>query len=243
MRQAAWPTPAWAAAQGLSVFAQVQERAQSADGYEVNFATNTLGTFVLTHQLQRCLRESGPGSRVVTVASGGAYTAPLVHDDLQMEQSTFDGMQQYARDKRRQIAMMERFAAILGRDGIGCYTMHPGWVDTEGVAVAMPGFYKSFAGQLRSLQQGADTVLWLALADMAQLEPGALYLDRAVQHKHMFMAGTAYKPDAVDALWERLLELADLKGAEGAGKNGSSAGENHEAEKVAAPEVTPPSGM
>ena len=210
-------------------YVQVPERKQSADGHELSFATNTLGVFALTYQLQHCLRESGPGSRVITVTSGGAYTVPLVTDDLQMEGGAYDGMRQYSRDKRRQIAMMERFAEILGRDQIGCYLMHPGWVDTELVAVATPAVHKSFAGVLRSPKQAADTVLWLALADTAQLQAGALYLDRAVQHKHMFMAGTHYTVDAVDTLWERLLDLSGLKDTEDGCKDGSDVAELDEA--------------
>jgi dehydrogenase/reductase SDR family member 12 len=189
---------------------QINERKVSVDGYELNFATNTLGTFALTHQLQPCLLRSGGGARVVTVTSGGAYTAPLEVDDLQMEKSAYNGTEQYARDKRRQIAMMERFAEQLAPTQIACYLMHPGWVDTEGVRTSMPDFYKSFASRLRTVEQGADTVLWLALMDANRLQTGALYLDRCVQHKHMFMARTEYSKADVDALWEKLLDLSGL---------------------------------
>ena len=186
------------------------ERSTSQDGHEMNFAVNTLGTFALTHQLQGCLERGGPNSRVITVTSGGAYTQPLIHDDLQMEQGKFDGMEQYARDKRRQIAMMEIFAQKLLPKGVGCYLMHPGWTDTEGLRKSMPSFHKTFAGKLRSLSQGVDTVLWLALMPSDSLQPGALYLDRTVQEKHMFMAGTKYSEADALQLWDQLCKLAQI---------------------------------
>jgi dehydrogenase/reductase SDR family protein 12 len=192
------------------VHAQINERKLSVDGFEINFATNTLGTFALTHQLLPCLRRSGPGARIVTVTSGGAYTAPLVVDDLQYEKGTLTGIAQYARDKRRQIAMMERFAEKLVDSKIGCYLMHPGWVETAGVRNAMPEFHKSFSSMFRTVEQGADTVLWLALMDADRLQSGGLYLDRNVQHKHMFMAGTEYTEADVDALWAKLLDMSSL---------------------------------
>jgi dehydrogenase/reductase SDR family member 12 len=192
---------------------QVDKHEESVDGHELNFATNTLGTFALTHLLQPSLERSGQGSRVITVTSGGAYTAPLVTDDLQMAQLVpFDGMLQYARDKRRQIAMMERFAARFAQGGmaVGCYLMHPGWADTGGVRTSMPSFHKTMQRQLRTLAQGVDTVLWLSLMDTAGLEAGALYLDRQVQAKHTFMSGTHYTDAQVDALWGALCKLAGI---------------------------------
>lgn len=88
--------------------------------------------------------------------------------------------------------------------------MHPGWADTEGVKKSIPGFHKTFENKLRTVQQGMDTVIWLALSDAESLEPGALYLDREAQVKHLFMAGTHYKPAAVDTLWAELGRMCGL---------------------------------
>jgi len=46
---------------------------------------------------------------------------------------------------------------------VGSYSMHPGWTDTVGARTAMGGLFKNMEGRLRSLQQGADTAVWLAL--------------------------------------------------------------------------------
>lgn len=99
---------------------QLNERKLSVDGHELNFATNTLGTFLLTHLLEDAVVRGGPGSRVITVTSGGAYTEPLVSKDMEMPAEGFDGSVAYARDKRRQIALTERFAERLKSQGVGC---------------------------------------------------------------------------------------------------------------------------
>ena len=99
--------------------AQIHERKLSQDGYEINFATNTLGTFALTRQLEPALERGGPGAKVIIITSGGAYTEKLVVDDMQMANSKFEGTVQYARDKRRQIVLGETFSERLSGKGIG----------------------------------------------------------------------------------------------------------------------------
>lgn len=71
-----------------------------------------------------------------------------------------------------------------------------------------PGFYNAFKDKLRSLQQGCDTSVWLALQDASQLQPGGFYLDRQPQAKHLALAGTKYGSADVDALWSALEALA-----------------------------------
>ena len=65
--------------------------------------------------------------------------------------------------------------------------------------------------QLRTPEQGTDTILWLALMDNADLEAGALYLDRQTQHKHNFMSGTQYTQAESDKLWQKLETLTGLQ--------------------------------
>ena len=48
----------------------LHERTPSADGYETNFAVNTLGTWALTQALAPALH-AAPAARVIFVSSGG----------------------------------------------------------------------------------------------------------------------------------------------------------------------------
>ena len=50
--------------------------------------------------------------------------------------------------------------------------MHPGWVDTEAVRVAMPDFYKRFKDDLKCPDEGSDTINYLALAPFENLTNG-----------------------------------------------------------------------
>lgn len=49
------------------------------------------------------------------------------------------------------------------------YSMHPGWVDTPALPIAMPDFYKKFKNELRTCDQGADTIVWLACKPKGEL--------------------------------------------------------------------------
>jgi len=186
---------------------------KSADGYEINFATNTLGTYALTAMMLPALRRGAASpcktARVIMVSSGGMYSEGLEVNDLEMaKERRFDAVVQYAKDKRRQVAMAERFTQLHGHEGLAFYSMHPGWTATEGVKEALPGFSDYMAASLRSLPQGADTITWLALADDTELQPGAFYLDRKPQSKHLLWAFTQYNSAAVDTLWDQLSSMS-----------------------------------
>ena len=63
--------------------------------------------------------------------------------------------------------------------------MHPGWADTPGVRSALPQFRKITKHVLRSSEEGADTIVWLAVATEAGSVSGKLFLDRAEHAAHL----------------------------------------------------------
>jgi dehydrogenase/reductase SDR family protein 12 len=143
-------------------------------------------------------------------------TESLELKDVEMRKAKkFDAVKQYARGKRHQTAMMERWARLEGENAgeervksgkgyVGYYSMHPGWVSTDGVANALPKFYASMAGKLRTPEQGADTILYLLTAEAKDLRPGAFYFDRAPVAKHITGGFTRYEPKQVDVLVSKL---------------------------------------
>lgn len=46
--------------------------------------------------------------------------------------------------------------------------IYPGWVDTPAVRSSMPQFYEKMKGKLRSVDEGADTIVWLAASPAAK---------------------------------------------------------------------------
>ena len=183
---------------------------QSADGYEINFATNTLGSYAVTRALESVLKSSAP-SRVIFVSSGGSLTESLVTDDLEGDRLKKDdnfGQIQYARDKRRQVVIAEQLAKEFASSQVLVCSMHPGWCDTFGVVSSMPSFHERFKDSLRAPDEGADTIVWLSVKNADHLEAGGFYLDRATQSKHLPLAGTGYTREDAETLMKKLETLA-----------------------------------
>lgn len=113
-----------------------RRRTETPEGLEANFATNTLAPFALTELLLPALAKAQPPARVIAVSSGGQYTEELVTEDMQWaKEGGFDGARQYARDKRRQTALTERWA--VDHPSILFFTMHPGWAGASAFRVCL----------------------------------------------------------------------------------------------------------
>lgn len=76
--------------------------------------------------------------------------------------------------------------------------MHPGWVDTPGVAHSMPWFYWLMKNRFRTPEQGADTIAWLALTDESY-PSGKFWFDRE-QAPEYYFGFTKESPQDVEAL-------------------------------------------
>jgi len=184
----------------------VNERKKTSDGLDVNFATNTLGTYVLTKALVDVLQKSS-NPRVIFVSSGGMLTQKMDHSDLNFEKMTnYDGVMAYAQNKRQQVVMCEQFAKSYPK--IFFASMHPGWADTAGVRSAMPDFYEKMKGKWRSAEQGADTMLWLAVSKAVEGDAsGGFYQDRAIVPKHLPLSWTHTSENDDKLLMEKLEQL------------------------------------
>ncbi|XP_073220991.1 uncharacterized protein [Cicer arietinum] len=186
-----------------------QSRETTSEGFELNFAVNVLGTYTMTELMVPLLEKTSPDARVITVSSGGMYSTPLIRD-LQYSESNFNGTEQYARNKRVQVALTEKWAEIYNNKGIGFYSMHPGWADTPGVAKSLPSFSKSLSGKLRTSEEGADTIIWLALQPKEKLVSGAFYFDRAEAPKHLTFAATSGSHSVINSVIDSLRSMVSL---------------------------------
>ena len=97
----------------------------------------------------------------------------------------FDGVSAYAQTKRMQVVLAEQLAERGAAAGIGVHAMHPGWADTPAVRSSLPRFHRWMRGRLRTPEQGADTVLWLAVRPAREVPSGRFWLDRAPQPTHL----------------------------------------------------------
>jgi NAD(P)-dependent dehydrogenase (short-subunit alcohol dehydrogenase family) len=167
----------------LNAGALTHDYAVTGEGNELTFATHVLSPFLLTRALRPLLEASAP-SRVIVVASGGVYTEPLDVDALDPDPAAYDGTKTYARCKRAQVVLAEEWTQHLLDTGITVNAMHPGWADTPGLRTALPGFCRMVGRLLRTPEQGADTIVWLAAAPDAADESGLFFLDRRARAKH-----------------------------------------------------------
>ncbi|CEM13669.1 unnamed protein product [Vitrella brassicaformis CCMP3155] len=197
----------------------VHTRTLTQDGHDVNFVTNVLSPFLMTVELLPNLRRSGDG-RVIFVSSGGMYAQELKPDDLEDKKLTkYDGTWVYAHNKRAQVCLAELLAEKVSpaQDSpVTFYSMHPGWADTPGVRLSMPSFFDQHKGILRTAEQGADTIVWLAIApsltgpEQRSKYNGKFSLDRHVVSQHLFGAQTQPSDDDLAKLWEYVCKKANI---------------------------------
>jgi len=105
------------------------------------FETNTLGPLLVIQAMLPLLRKAPGGARVVNVSSTCGSLA---------EMSTYAPA--YSISKTALNAVTRQLAAGLGPDRIVVNSMCPGWVRTDMGGPNAP----------RSVEQGADTIIWLA---------------------------------------------------------------------------------
>ncbi|WP_459617489.1 SDR family oxidoreductase [Bordetella sp. 2513F-2] len=155
------------------------ERGTSADGFEMQFATNYLGHFVLTAELLPLLRKSD-SPRVVTLSSIAVHRGRINFDDLQSAQA-YAPMATYAQSKLA--GLMFAFELQRRSDAAGwsirSLAAHPGVAVTELVARG-PGLdsaqgrqWSAMREHLQTAAQGAVPTLYAATAPEAR--GGAYY--------------------------------------------------------------------
>jgi NAD(P)-dependent dehydrogenase (short-subunit alcohol dehydrogenase family) len=153
------------------------ERTTSVDGFEASMALMAIGPFAFVRALLPRL-EASDDARVIAVTSGGMYAQALEVDDLDGDHVEYNGPRFYARAKRAQVALIREWARRERGSPVSFHAMHPGWARTPGLSASLPGFERVMGPLLRTPEEGADTILWLATAPRAELGSGRLFLDR-----------------------------------------------------------------
>ncbi len=180
------------------------ERTFTDEGLELSHATNLVAPFLLTNRLLDRLVESAP-ARIINVISGGMYTQGLALDDINNEEGDYSGSIAYARAKRGLMILTKMWADQLAGTGVTVNATHPGWVDTPGIRDSLPLFSRVMQPALRTPEQGADTILWLATSDTAGSETGKLWHDRSPRPEYRFKKTIETSADR-NQLWKLLSE-------------------------------------
>lgn len=197
------------------------ERATTADGLELTWATHVAGPFLLTWLLTPNLRaaaEEKGSSRLIWVSSGGMYTQRLDLSDIAWKTKDYDGVAAYAQTKRAQVILAERWNRELAGTGVLSRSMHPGWANTPAVRDSLPRFWRFTQNRLRTPRQGADTLVWLAAAEAAArrgeepAEEETFYFDREPAPQYP-LPGTRESDEDREMLWQLVLEQTGLRGS------------------------------
>jgi len=149
--------------------------ARDARGYESQFATNHLGHFQLTVRLLPALRRSG-GARVVSVSSLGHRYSQVVFDDPNFEHRAYNPWTAYGQSKTANILFAVALDARARAEGISAFSLHPGGIVETGLGKYVSREQLRTAGvidehgkpiidparQLKTVEQGAATIVWCA---------------------------------------------------------------------------------
>jgi len=145
--------------------------ARTDEGWEMQFATNHLGHFLLTAHLIERLREGAP-ARVIAVSSGGHVISGIVFDDIHYRRRDCDPWSAYGRSKTANVL----FASELDRRErvaeVRAHAVHPGLIHTDLGCHLTPEAIRQIVGRAtesgaempKTVEQGAATSVWAATA-------------------------------------------------------------------------------
>jgi NAD(P)-dependent dehydrogenase (short-subunit alcohol dehydrogenase family) len=184
------------------------ERTETPDGIEATLAVNHLAPFLLTNLLLDLLKRSA-SSRIITLASEAERWAKMDLDDLQSRRK-YRGMQVYGMTKLANIMFTFELAERLRGTGVTANCVHPGAVNTNFATNnrgVMTLLFRAFKPFMRSPEQGADTVIYLASSPDVEGMTGKYLSDR----KLITASDMAYDEDLRERLWNISEELTGLK--------------------------------
>ena len=214
----AWEGPLHLLILNAGVMASPLER--TPEGWEMQFATNHLGHFALALGLHDALA-AADGARIVSVSSSGHLASPVVFDDIQFEERTYEPWSAYGQSKTANVLFAVEATRRWAGDGIVANALMPGGIMTNlqryvSQETKDGWIEREKAGEitLKSTQQGAATTLVAALAP--ELEGiGGRYLEdcnesETVANDAKVQRGVrewALDPAAARRLWEVSLAL------------------------------------
>ena len=191
---------------------------RTAEGWEMQFATNHLGHFLLTNLLRPAL-EAGAPARIVNLSSAGHRRSTVNLDDPNYQNRPYDPFEAYGQSKTANIWFSMELDKRLRGMGVAAYAVHPGGIITDlgrhlsdEIRQTMTKQLEASGIQLKTVPAGAATSVWAATA--AELDGrGGLYLeDCQVAAPNKDGGTTGYAPHAYDEagaarLWSLSEEL------------------------------------
>jgi NAD(P)-dependent dehydrogenase (short-subunit alcohol dehydrogenase family) len=178
------------------------------DGIELTWAVNHLAPLLLTTLLLDRLKASTP-SRIITTASEAHQGADIPFDDLNADKS-YGGFARYKQTKLANILITSELARRLEGSGVTAHCFHPGLVASgfnRNNGLLMNLAMTTLWPVSRSVEKGAETLVWLATSPDVDRTNGGYYVD---------MEWVAPSPQAQDVQSaRRLWEVSEAQCASG----------------------------
>jgi NAD(P)-dependent dehydrogenase (short-subunit alcohol dehydrogenase family) len=161
---AAWEGPLHLLVNNAGVMA-IPELQRSAQGWEIQLATNHLGHFALALGLHDALAAVG-GARIVAVSSSGHHASPVVFDDINYENRPYDPWGAYGQSKTANVLFAVEATRRWADERIVANALMPGGIMTNlqrhVPAQVRAGWAEN--PENKTPQQGASTTLVAAVA-------------------------------------------------------------------------------
>ncbi|MDB4927090.1 SDR family oxidoreductase [Mucilaginibacter sp.] len=175
----------------------------SKDGYEMTFALNHLGHFLLTTRLMPLLEKGH--ARIINLSSDAHKMGRPDFDNLQ-KQEGYSAMRAYGTAKLFNIYFTKSLAEKYADKGITAYALHPGIVKTS-FGAQLSGFGKALiwlAGPFMiTPEKGAETTIYLATEAKIESKSGKYFNKKKVTKP----AAVANNVNARNQLWNRSEQL------------------------------------
>ena len=195
-------------------------KAETSDGFEMQFGTNHLGHFALTKHLMP-LVQNGQDKRIVNLSSRGHHMAPVNLEDPNFESREYDKWASYGQAKTANILFSVGLEQRFADKGVHAYAVHPGGIQTnlgrhlsdeesaalmERITANDPDF------AWKNIPQGAATSAWAATASELEGQGGVYCEDCHVAQLDDESAdggvrSYALDPQAADQLWSLSEEM------------------------------------
>nr|BFE56658.1 SDR family NAD(P)-dependent oxidoreductase [Dactylosporangium thailandense] len=209
---AAWDGPLHILVNNAGVMASPLGR--TAEGWELQFATNHLGHFALAARLLPALRAAG-GARVVAVSSAAHLRSPVVFDDIHFERREYEPWLAYGQSKTANVLFAVEADRRWAGDGIRVNALSPGGirtnlqrhVDVDELVRTATAANGGVPIRWKTPEQGAATSALLAASPAADGVGGRYYEDCREAEPNRpgtrtGVAAYALDPEAAARLWD-----------------------------------------
>ena len=187
--------------------------ARTANGCELQLATNHIGHFLFTNLLVPALRNSA-GARVVSLSSAAHRYAAFDFDDPLFERRPYNDWAAYGQSKTANALFAVGLARRLQKFGITANAVHPGVIFTDLMrhmdTAARDNLREQASAVTKTVPQGAATQVWAAVSPALAGVTGKYLEDCHIGRLADPMAYDGYQAYALDEQSaERLWALSE----------------------------------